>query len=408
MNAAAFPAAGRLRLVRVRMIELRILGAGLVGLWVAAFGLVLLGYRPGGPIDLAVGITAGAPILIAVAAVAWPPVARSDRAFAGIAWLALGSGLLLVPSLQDLVTQLEGRGPQTLLPSLEAAYPWLLALAGTSWFAALGIARRRLGETALRRRRLLMGTGFGLAFVFLAGGAFATAAVVNELALGDRPSLASRFGPTDPALELPLCSGPMTAGPTAVLELQMDAAIDGRRSGQVLISGIRDGADVRWTGYAATRLTLGQHGIARIGDRAWILQPGVTWTAVALDQAVGRDLDRQLVAVALTMGNRAVAEDRGVSYLEGARARHCRITMDGATLRGALPEIDLLVGTTDVSRWRGMLDFWVFADGQLGQVDGQLSGPATGLADGALLATLRYRLTAVDRSLPISVMAPAG
>lgn len=389
------------------MIELRILAAALAGLWIAAFALVLFGYRPGGPVDLAVGVAAGGPIVIAAAAVRWPPVAHGDRAFAGIAWLALGAILLLLPSLQGLVAQLAGRGPQTLLPSLEAAYPWLLALLGTSLFAGLGIARRRLGETALRRRRLLLGSGIALVMVLVAGAAFTTAAVVNELALGNRPSIASQFGPTDPTLETPPCGGPMVPGPTARLELRMDAAIDGQRSGQVLISGIRDGADVRWTGYAATRLTLGQHGIARIGDRAWKLEPNAIWTAATPDQASGRDLDRQLMAVALTMGNRAVAEDRGLAFIEGARARHCRIAIDGRTLRLSLPEIDLLVGETDVSRWRGVLDFWVFADGQLGQADGQLSGPATGLADGALLATIRFRLTAVDRGLPILVLAPA-
>jgi hypothetical protein len=389
------------------MIELRILGAALAGLWIAAFALVLFGYRPGGPVDLAVGVAAGGPIVIAAAAVRWPPVAHGDRAFAGMAWLALGAILLLLPSLEGLVAQLTGRGPQTLLPSLEAAYPWLLALLGTSLFAGLGIARRRLGETALRRRRLLLGSGIALVMVLVAGGAFTAAAVVNELALGDRPSIASQFGPTDPALETPPCGGPMIPGPTARLELRMDAAIDGQRSGQVLISGIRDGADVRWTGYAATRLTLGQHGIARIGDRAWKLEPDVRWTTITPGEASGQDLDRQLMAAALTMGNRAVAEDRGLAFIEGARARHCRIAIDGRTLRLSLPEIDLLIGETDVSRWRGVLDFWVFADGQLGQADGQLSGPATGLADGALLATIRFRLTAVDRGLPISVLAPA-
>ena len=95
-----------------------------------------------------VGIAAAGPILIAIAAVAWPPVARGDRAFAAIAWLALVAMLLLVPSIAGLVTQLVGRGPQTLLPSFEAAYPWLVALFATALFAGLGLARRRLGGAA--------------------------------------------------------------------------------------------------------------------------------------------------------------------------------------------------------------------------------------------------------------------
>ena len=44
------------------------------------------------------------------------------------------------------------QGSQTLLPSLEAAYPWLLALLATSLFAGIGLARRIQGGNALRRQ----------------------------------------------------------------------------------------------------------------------------------------------------------------------------------------------------------------------------------------------------------------
>jgi hypothetical protein len=392
--------------VRVRTIETRILGAALTGLWFAAFGLVLVGYRPGGPVDLAVGLAALGPILVALAAVVWPPVAHGDRAFAAIAWLALAAILLLVPSLGGLVAQLGGRGPQTLLPSLEAAYPWLLALAATGLFAGLGIARRQLGETALRQRRLVAGTVMGVALTLGVGAVFGSAAVVNELALADRPASASRFGPTDPALDPPPCTGELAAGSTASLELLMDSAIDDRRTGQVRLTGIRNAEDFRYNGFAATRLTLGQHGITRLDGRAWERRPGQGWQDVPLDRAAGHDLDRQLVFEALQPADRVVGEDHGLSYIEGARARHCRIAIDGETLRRALPQVDLLVGLTDLSRWRGELDYWVFADGQLGQADGRITGPAGSLDPDALTALIRFRLTAVDRGLPITVLAP--
>ena len=48
----------------------------------------------------------------------------------------------------------------------------------------------------------------------------------------------------------------------------------------------------------------------------------------------------------------------------------------------------------------------MFADGQLGQVDAHLTGPATGLAEDALLATVRFRMTAVDRGQPVTVVPP--
>jgi hypothetical protein len=392
--------------VRVRVIELRILGVLLVALWFAAFALVVLGYRPGGPVDLAVGLAAAGPIWIAFIAVVWPPVARGDRAFAAIAWLGLGAVLLLVPSLASLVAQLTGRGPQTLLPSAEAAYPWVLALVATSLFAGLGLARRRLGETALRRPRLVLGTTLGALFVVLAGTLFTVAAVANELALFDRPAIASRFGPTDPSIEPPPCDGPLQPGSTAKLELQMDAAVDNRRTGQVEIEGIRNGADIRWSGFAATPYALGQRGVALVGERAWVQAADLPWTSVPIERATGRDLDRQIVIVALSPANRVVAEDRGLAWIEGAPARHCRVTLDGATLRRALPELELLIGDADLSRWRADVDFWVFTDTELGQVDVELHGPATGLEENALTATVRARLTAVDRGLPISVFPP--
>ena len=393
--------------MRVRTIELRILAASLACLWLAAFGLILIGYRPGGPVDILVGIAAAGPILIAVGALIWPPVARGDRAFALMAWLALGAMLLLVPSIGGLLGQLGGGGPQTLLPSLEAAYPWILALLATGVFAGLGLARRRLGETALRRRRLALGTFLGVAMVLAAGSLFSTVALVNELALNDRISIASRFGPTDPDLEPPECGGVILYGTTAVLDLRMDSSLDGRFSGQVAIHGTRNGTDVQWSGFAATRLMLGERGITRIGDRIWELQPGRPWTVARPGASLQQDLDRTLLLVALTPDNRAVAEDRGLAYIEGARARPCRIAADGTMIRNALPEVEMLVGNADLARWRGDLDYWVFADSQLGQVDGRISGPAIGLAEDALIAALRFRITAVDRGSHIAVLPPA-
>lgn len=393
--------------MRVRTIELRILGVVLVGLWFTAFALVLVGYRPGGPVDILVGIAAIGPVLVALAAVLWPPVARGDRPFAAIVWLGLAAVLVLVPSLAGLVNQLGGGGPQTLLPSLEAAYPWLLALIATGLFAGLGVARRGLGETAIRRRRLFVGTVIATVMVLSTGVLFVTAAVSNELALADRPALTSAFGPVDPALEPPPCNGDLSAGSTARLRLTMDSSIDDRYTGGVTLDGVRNGADTRWSGFAATRLTLGNQGLARVRGEVWTLSPGRPWARAEASRGDGQDLDRQLVLSALTVANRSVAEDRGLDVIEGARARHCRIVITGAMLRTAFPMVELLVGQTDISRWDGELDFWVFADGELGQADGRVSGPATSLDPDALLAGIRFRLLATARGAPFVVSPPA-
>ena len=392
--------------MRVRLIQLRILGAALTGLWLLAFGLVLVGYRPGGPADTLVGLAAPGPALVAAAGLRWPPVARGDRAYAAIAWLGLGAILLLVPSLAGLVGQLTGGGPQTLLPSLEAAYPWLLALLATGLYTGLGLARRRLGGAAMRRSRLVQGALIAAALVMATGSAFAASAIANELARAGRPALGSRFGPTDPAADPPPCTGPAVAGTTARLTLRVDGSIDGRYTGLVTLEGRRDGEDVAWSGFAATRLTLGQTGVVRLGDRAWNLSPASPWLEAELARVDRWDTDRRIVSLALRPAAGGAPEDRGIAFVDGARARHCRFPLDGATLRAFLPAVDLLVGGADISRWRGDLDVWIFADGQLGQADGTIDGPAPDLGDDVLQAGVRFRLLAYDRGAPVTVEPP--
>ncbi len=169
--------------------------------------------------------------------------------------------------------------------------------------------------------------------VLAAGSLFSVTAIVNELALGNRPAIASRFGPTDPELEPPDCwRFPEGRVRPHALELHMDASVDDRRTGQVVIEGIRNGANVHWSGFAATALMVGQLGVTRIWPDAWQRMPGTGWYPTGLGRVTGSDLDRQLVLEALTPDNRSVAEDRGLAFIEGARARHCRVTIDGDTL----------------------------------------------------------------------------
>src|SRR5204862_5609422 len=95
--------------MRVRRFELRLLGIALVACWSIAAGLVLLAYRPGGPLDIVVGIVAMLPIAIAVAGVVWPPVARGDLAFPVTVWVGIIALLFLVASIFGCVNQLAAR-----------------------------------------------------------------------------------------------------------------------------------------------------------------------------------------------------------------------------------------------------------------------------------------------------------
>jgi len=398
----------RLSCVRVRTFELRLIGVALVACWTLTAALVLLAYRPGGPIDVLVGLLASGPVAIAVVGVVWPPVAHGQRSFPAMVWLGITALLVLIPSMGGLVTQLRALGSQTLLPSPEGAYPWFLALGATSLFSAFGLARRMLGQTAMRRRRLVRGLIVGTAMTIVTGALFTAAAVANDVALRDQvPTSASRFGPTDPTAEPPLCDGPLTSGRMAEVSLYMTGDIDLRPIGAVELTGLRDGADYRWLAYVATERAIGTFGRARIGARIWARSPTEGWHAVDDGLAARMAVDRHIVRVALTEGFRATAEDHGIEVIEDARARRCRVAIDGVTFREAFPQVRWLIGDADLQRWRGQLDYWVFLDGEIGQVAGRANGEATEIEPDSLLATVELLVTATYRDRELVIYPPA-
>jgi hypothetical protein len=392
--------------VRVRTFELRLIALALATCWVVAAGLVLIAYRPGGPVDVAVGAAALLPAIIAFAGARWPPVARGQRAFATMVWLAAGSLLVLVPSIADVTGQLGGRGAQTLLPSVEAAYPWILGLIGTCLFTGFGIARRRLGEAAMRQWRLVGGLTFATLLAAGAGVVFAAVAMGNELALRDRIATSSRFGPTDVERDPPLCDGPMGIGPSARIGVEFEGTLDGRSMGSIELGGDRNRADTKWLAYTATSRDLGIHGAAVIGTGAWLREPFAEWRRATRAEVGDAELDLTAFRIALSPDSRAAAESRGVGVIEGARSRQCRIAVDGPTFRAAFPQIVWLVGDADLAHWRGQLDYWVFLDGQIGRISGSVNGDATDIQTGALQATIRVDLTATDRGSSIPITPP--
>ena len=388
------------------MFGLRLIAAVLSLAWMITAALVLLVYRPGGPLDLVVGGAAGLPALVAVVGLRWPPVARGDRAFAAMVWLGLGSLLVLVPSIGGVLTQLLAGGPQTLLPSLEAAYPWALALLGTSLWAGLGVARHSLGGASLRRPRLVHGLFVGVAGAIAIGTLFASVAVANELALRDRPVAASRYGPTDPERAPPTCGVRPRIGAAARVDVLLTGTVDLRSIGNVDLRGVRNGPDFRWLAYVATGRALGQFGAARIEGEGWRLEPRRGWYPVDARSVAGDDLDAQIVRVALEAGSRQAAEDHGLESFEGARARHCRVAVDGAAFRRAFPGVGHLVGDAGLDRWRGELDYWVFADGEVGRVAGSVNGDAASIGDTGLQGTLRATMTATQRDRDHVIVRP--
>ncbi len=188
--------------------------------------------------------------------------------------------------------------------------------------------------------------------------------------------------------------------------MHLDATVDLRPIGSVDLTGLRVGDDFRWLAYVASDRLLGQYGAARIGDHAWVATPDDDWQRADPAQTAGESVDEQALAIALSPDYRATAEDRGLEVIEGARARHCRIAVDGATFAAAFPEATWLVGPADLHRWRGQLDYWIFQDGELGQVAGSANGEAAGIVPGALNGTIDVRLTATERGRDQVVYPP--
>ncbi|MGD0122276.1 MAG: hypothetical protein ABSC46_06940 [Candidatus Limnocylindrales bacterium] len=392
--------------MRVRQFEVRLLAVALTVLWAAGGGVVLLAYRPGGPVDLLVGIAASLPLLVSVAAIVWPPLVLSDRGSAGVFWLGLAAGLLLLPSIAAVAAQVLQGGSQPLLPSLEVVYPWALALLATSLFAGLGISRQLIPEVGIGRRRLAVSIAFALAATTIIGGIFAGVSLADDSALRNMPAAHSRFGPTDPNLTPPECNRTLVTATSGHVDFDLSANVDTRAVGTVGLIGSRSGSDVSWTAQVVRSDLFGQYGAVRIGNSAWTESPGKSWTATGPQAIDTQMLDLTVLAGALSPQNRATAENRGLEYVEGARAQRCRVAVDGPTFLASFPQVTWLVGSVDLDTWRGEIDFWVFGDGEVGMVTGTLNGNAQGILPHGLLATAWVHMTATDRDTQISISPP--
>lgn len=403
----------------------RLLAAVLLVLWTGLAITIVVYYRPGGPWDLLVASAAFAPVLIAAGAVVRPPLARVGhpeawRANLVVAWVGLVAALLVGALLVLEVRVVTEPGDQTLLPSLEVAYALILALATLSLYAAFGISQIPARPGSRAQGRMLHATG--LAVIMTAGAAclLAGAALANDLALRDRPAGPSRFGPTDPTLTPPECDVPVALGPSAVVEIEAQGAIDGNAIGSSSVQGVRQGLDEAWTGSAEGAFVRARAGYTRVGTRAWLSlgagQPvRVPVDPFGMEGSDGGTLDGPVVAFLTASQPAVVPEDLGVGLVSGARARHCRTAVNGPTALDTFLPLRWLAGgqlltvTHPLEEWRGTLDWWVFTDGQLGQATVDIHGyPGEAWPTSGIAGTLSARLTALDRDVPRTVTQPEG
>ncbi len=403
----------------------RLLGVLLLVLWAGVAVTILVYYRPGGPWDVLVAAAAFAPVLIAAAAVVRPPIARIDhseawRANLAVAWVGLVAALLVGALLVLEIRVAAEPGDRTLLPSLEVAYALVLALGSLSLYAALGISGIPARPGSRAQGRMLHATGLAVMMTALATGLLGGAALANDLAIRDRPAAPSRFGPTDPTLTPPECDTPVRLGPSAVVEIEAQAVIDGTSVGSSSIQGVRQGLDESWTGSAESDFVRARADYVRVGPRAWLGRGAAAPSRIMVDPfglagTDGLTLDGPVVATLTSSDPGVVVEDLGVGIVSGARARHCRTAVNGPTALQAFLPLRWLAGgqlltvTHPLEEWRGTLDWWVFTDGQLGLASVDIHGyPGEAWPTSGIAGTLSARLSALDRDVPRTVQPPDG
>jgi hypothetical protein len=320
--------------------------------------------------------------------------------------LGLLAGLLLVPSIASVASQVLQGGTEPLLPSLEVVYPWALALLATSLFAGFGISRQLIPEIGVGKKRLAASISFAVVATSIVGGIFAGVSLADNAALGNVPAAHSKFGPTAANLTPPQCSSPLATPKTGSLSFDLSANVDGRAVGTVSVIGSRSGSDMAWTAQVVRSDLFGQYGAVRIGSSAWAMSPGSSWAATNPTAIDSQALDLTVLSGVLSLENRATAEDHGLEYVEGARARHCRAAIDGSTFAVSFPQVKWLVGDASLATWRGEIDFWVFGDAEVGMVSGTVNGDAQGILPHGLQATVRVKMTVVDRDAPVTISPP--
>jgi hypothetical protein len=405
--------------------QMRLLAVILTVLWAVTAVVIATAYRPGGPIDVLVALACFVPVAVADLGVIRPARRLSRAHRTALVWVWILAVLFVLPVIYGVATTITRDGPRGLLPSPEAAYAGVIALYAMSYYSVVGLVHHRLRARPLQRRASLMAAFVAAGLTIVCGLAFMFVAVANDQDLRSESRAGSRFGPTDPDLVPPLCDEPLDLGDDAVITIEAVSRVDTIERGSAVLEGQRGGLDESWGGSWAGPDGSGQQAYLRAGALAWINDldddaqaPGTSWNEADPDpfgllDSRSLTMDGPPHAVVAVPRGSIVVEDLGLEHVEGARARHCRTFIDGSTaLDSFLPLRWLLSSssTMDSSAWRGDLDWWVFADGELGLAAVGISGPRgeTGWDSDGVVAELEARLTAVDRDVPVDISMPVS
>ena len=72
------------------------------------------------------------------------------------------------------------------------------------------------------------------------------------------------------------------------------------------------------------------------------------------------------------------------------------------------PDAANLAGSDQLGHWRGELDYWIFSDGEVGQIQASVSGEAEPLGRSGIVGTVAVTLDATERDRFRSIAAPTG
>ena len=418
--------------MRVRAIHLRLLSGTAALLWGAAVVAVAVGYRPGVPVAPLLAATPVVGLGASLAALAWPPLVRGRRESAVVAWAGILELLLLAPSVGGLVAALHQASATPFLPSLEDAYGWFLALGAASLLAGLGVSRRVLGGTSIRRARAGLAGLIAVAMLAVGSGVSGVAALGTELALTSTAGPAGPFASAAPPLP-PACSTLPGVPGNASVSVQAAAWSGNQKVGTVTLAGTRAGDNESWTAsLTGWPVDSGREppslAYTRVGSSAWLRPAGAPWSEVPVVEEITpyvevgatpapvilqdrETLDSEVVRVTLASPARLAAEDIGIEIVDGVRARHCRLLAGGSVALQAFRPLRWLIGqpplsdTTAIADWRGNLDWWLLPDGRLAMVSVSVEGLNPGWP-GGLQGTLQATLTTHPLASPPPIAAP--
>ena len=257
---------------------------------------------------------------------------------------------------------------------------------GTCLFTGFGIARRRLGAAAMRRRRVFRGVIVAtvLAVGDRAGvrrgrdGQRARPARPDRDVVAVRPD-GPRARPAD--LRRPDGDRPDRPAHSSTSTGRSTAGRSGRSTSPASATSPTSAGSPTWprpasSGSTARRRSATDRGSARRSRR---LAPG----RARRGRRPGRSISTAFRTRPVARGPGGGRVARRLDHRGRASSRECRIAIDGPTFQAAFPQAAWLVGDADLAHWRGQLDYWVFLDGQIGRIAGSVNGDAADIQPGA-------------------------